>query len=122
MTIMVLVIIPSVAMADDHGEAKRRGLFLFQKCDKSLIGNSGYDSFGCPNIGMGLWLSKGKGHDDDDDDDDDDDYDDHHNYHNYHGYQGYQGHHGHDDHHDHHDHHDYHGHRGHDDHDDNDDD
>jgi len=53
---VVLTALASVAMADVNGEGKIGVLFLFQKCDASLIGQPGYDSStGCPNIGTGPW-------------------------------------------------------------------
>ena len=47
----------SAAIADQHhGDEEKAGtLFLFQKCDDSLKGASGFDSSGCPNIGTGPW-------------------------------------------------------------------
>jgi hypothetical protein len=53
--VMMFTIIPFVAMADNNGEAKAGRLFLFQKCDETLIGKENYDSSGCPNIGTGPW-------------------------------------------------------------------
>ena len=53
--VMMFMILPSVVMADENGEAKAGRLFLFQKCDESLIGTPDHDSFGCPNIGTGPW-------------------------------------------------------------------
>src|SRR4030042_4949363 len=55
MIVMMFVILPSAVMADENGEAKAGRLFLFQKCDVSLIPISGHDSFGCPNIPSGPW-------------------------------------------------------------------
>ncbi len=52
---IMLTFFVSVVMADENGGAKVGRLFLFQKCDSSLIGQSGHDSFGCPNIGTGPW-------------------------------------------------------------------
>jgi hypothetical protein len=51
MIVTMFMIIPSVAMTDENGEAKAGRLFLFQKCDESLIGTPD----GCPNIGTGPW-------------------------------------------------------------------
>jgi hypothetical protein len=53
--VVLLTVFASVVMADENGEGKAGRLFLFQKCDESLIGTSGHDSFGCPNIGTGPW-------------------------------------------------------------------
>ena len=53
--VVMLTLLASVVMADENGEAKAGRLFLFQKCDESLINATGYDSFGCPNIGTGPW-------------------------------------------------------------------
>ena len=58
--VILLTVFSSVVMAGPvilppNGEAKIGTLFLFQKCDVSLIGKTGYDSFGCPNIGTGPW-------------------------------------------------------------------
>lgn len=55
MIVVMFTVISSVAMADQNGAAKVGRLFLYQKCDESLIGTEGYDSFGCPNIGTGPW-------------------------------------------------------------------
>ena len=55
---MTFAIIPFFAMADNNGESTAGRLFLFQKCDESLIGNPdypNYDASGCPNIGTGPW-------------------------------------------------------------------
>ena len=52
--VMLLAVVASVVMADENGEGKAGRLFLFQKCDESLIPISGHDSFGCPNI-PGPW-------------------------------------------------------------------
>ena len=52
---MMLVLLTSVVMADQNGEAKVGRLYLFQKCDGDLIGQDGYDSFGCPVVGTGPW-------------------------------------------------------------------
>jgi len=54
--LMMFVIIPAVATAYENGEIQAYGgLFLFQKCDDSLIDTAGHDSFGCPIIGTGPW-------------------------------------------------------------------
>ena len=53
--VMLLAVVASVVMADENGEGKAGRLFLFQKCDESLIGTGGHDSSGCPNIGSGPW-------------------------------------------------------------------
>ena len=53
--VMLLAVVASVVMADENGEGKAGRLFLFQKCDESLKGTDGYDTFGCPNIGSGPW-------------------------------------------------------------------
>ncbi len=51
----VLTLFVSVAMAHEDGAEKAGRLFLFQKCDASLVGKTGFDSSGCPNIGTGPW-------------------------------------------------------------------
>jgi hypothetical protein len=53
--VAMLTLFASVAMADHRGEGKVGRLFLFQKCDDSLIGTEGYDALGCPAIGTGPW-------------------------------------------------------------------
>ncbi|ABK19194.1 hypothetical protein [Syntrophobacter fumaroxidans] len=52
---VMFAMVSSLAMADQNGEAKAGRLFLYQKCDESLIGTEGYDSYGCPNEGTGPW-------------------------------------------------------------------
>ena len=51
--VMLSAVGVSVAMADEDGEGKAGRLFLFQKCDASLIG-ADYDASGCPAI-PGPW-------------------------------------------------------------------
>jgi hypothetical protein len=58
--VAMLSVLPSVVMADHWGETKSGRLFLFQKCDETLIGQTvngvSYDSsFGCPNPLQGPW-------------------------------------------------------------------
>ncbi len=58
--VIMLTLLTSVVMADPNGEAKAGRLFLFQKCDETLIGQTvngvSYDSsFGCPNPLQGPW-------------------------------------------------------------------
>ncbi len=53
--VAMLTVFASIVMADGWGEGKAGRLFLFQKCDASLIGKEGYDAFGCPAIGPGPW-------------------------------------------------------------------
>jgi hypothetical protein len=55
MMLFILTVLASVVMADGNGDEKAGRLFLFQKCDESLIGKSGYDSSGCPSVGTGPW-------------------------------------------------------------------
>ena len=58
MMVVMFALLASVVMADENEESKAGRLFLFQKCDASLIGNQNYpnyDSFGCPPIGNGPW-------------------------------------------------------------------
>jgi len=55
MSVVMFMVIASVAMADEKGEAKAGRLFLFQKCDETLAGSTDHDSSGCPNIGTGPW-------------------------------------------------------------------
>ena len=60
MMVMMLTLLTSTVMADPNGEAKEGRLFLFQKCDETLKGNTvngvSYDSsFGCPNPLQGPW-------------------------------------------------------------------
>jgi len=59
MIVMMLIIIPSVAMADSEDEKAGR-LFLFQKCDGVLAGTpfievTTYDASGCPPPLQGPW-------------------------------------------------------------------
>ncbi len=58
MIVMMFVILPSVAVADS-GDEKAGRLFLFQKCDGTLAGQTvngvTYDASGCPNPGQGPW-------------------------------------------------------------------
>jgi hypothetical protein len=52
----MVTVLASAAMASDHhGGGKDGKLLLFQKCDASLIGTTGFDSLGCPNSGIGPW-------------------------------------------------------------------
>jgi len=44
----------NTSMGGNRGENAGR-LFLFQKCDDTLIGTANHDSSGCPNIGTGPW-------------------------------------------------------------------
>lgn len=53
--VIMLTVFASAATADENGEGKAGKLFLFQKCNDSLIGQPGHDSFGCPDIGTGPW-------------------------------------------------------------------
>ncbi len=53
LTVIVFAVFVSAALADDGGKSGK--LLLFQKCDASLIGTTGFDSVGCPNIGTGPW-------------------------------------------------------------------
>jgi len=54
MIVVMLTVFVSIAIADNGGEKAGR-LFLFQKCDASLVGKTGFDSSGCPNVGTGPW-------------------------------------------------------------------
>ncbi len=54
MIVVMLTVFVSVATADSGGEKAGR-LFLFQKCDASLVSKSGFDASGCPNVGTGPW-------------------------------------------------------------------
>jgi hypothetical protein len=70
MVVVALTVLMSIAMAnhkgnqkgdqqgdqkgDQQGDQKAGRLFLFQKCDTTLIGNPNYDSAGCPS-GPGPW-------------------------------------------------------------------
>jgi hypothetical protein len=58
--IILLAAASSIALAGDEGEGKAANLFLFQKCDSSLVPalgdqNPKYDSAGCPLAGNGPW-------------------------------------------------------------------
>jgi hypothetical protein len=55
MIAMIFLLVASNAFADQSGEAKVGRLFLFQKCDETLVNATGYDGSGCPNIGTGPW-------------------------------------------------------------------
>lgn len=55
MIVVMLTVFVSVAMAHEDGAERAGRLFLFQKCDASLVGKSGFDSSGCPNVGTGPW-------------------------------------------------------------------
>lgn len=57
---VVFAVLASTALAGDRGEGKEGKLFLFQKCDPSLIPaaeetNPKFDAVGCPLIGNGPW-------------------------------------------------------------------
>ncbi len=59
-TIIIVALLASVAFAGDKGEQKTGQLFLFQKCDASLIPaadavDAKYDATGCPLPGNGPW-------------------------------------------------------------------
>jgi len=60
MMVLMLTALASAAVAGDKGEAMNGRLFLFQKCDSSLIPDPTdlapqYDSSGCPLPGYGPW-------------------------------------------------------------------
>ena len=52
-TVIMLIFLASAVIAEEKGKTGQ--LLLFQKCDRSLIGKSSYDPFGCPDIGTGPW-------------------------------------------------------------------
>jgi len=55
MMVLMLTILASAAVAGDRGEGMVGRLFLFQKCDSSLITDiDNYDAYGCPT-GEGPW-------------------------------------------------------------------
>jgi hypothetical protein len=53
--VVILTALGSVVMADQNWDGEAGRLFLFQKCDSTLIGKPNHDSSGCPNIGIGPW-------------------------------------------------------------------
>jgi len=60
MSLVLLISTASAALGGDKGEGKTARLFLFQKCDSSLIPAADdpspkYDSTGCPLPGNGPW-------------------------------------------------------------------
>ena len=55
MVVMMSAIFVSGVLADEKGGEKGGRLFLFQKCDASLVGKPGFDGSGCPNVGTGPW-------------------------------------------------------------------
>ncbi len=58
MIVVTFLMVPCVAVADNYDE-KAGKLFLFQKCDAGLAGQTvngvTYDASGCPNPGQGPW-------------------------------------------------------------------